>query len=90
MDHPSRLQFDDAKGKERAKEEIGHLHEVTRPDLRRVVVQERRPVLPSWLWWTNGSHVSLNGALAHVDTELQEFPTDTLSPEDGDCSPPFP
>jgi hypothetical protein len=33
MDHPSRLQFDEEEGKERAKEQIGDLKEVTRPDL---------------------------------------------------------
>jgi len=71
MYHSSGLEFDDEKGKERAKEEIGDLQEVTGPDLRRMIVQEHRPILPSWSWCANSSHVFLNGALAHMNTEFQ-------------------
>jgi hypothetical protein len=45
MDHFARLQFDDEERKERPKEEIGHLQEVARPDVRRVVVQKGGPPL---------------------------------------------
>jgi hypothetical protein len=58
-------------GKERAKEEIGYLQEVTSPDLRRMIVQERCPILPSWPWCANLSHVFLDGALARINTEFQ-------------------
>jgi hypothetical protein len=71
MHHPSRLEFDDEKGKERAKEEIGYLQEVTGSDLRCMIAQKRRPILPSWSWCANSSHVFLNGALAHINTEFQ-------------------
>jgi hypothetical protein len=90
MHHSPCLELDDEKSKERSKEEIGHLQEVTGPDLCRVVVQERRPVLPSWLWCTNGLHVLLDGALAHMNIELKSITADTLSTEDGDSSSPSP
>jgi hypothetical protein len=79
MHHSSRRELDDDKGEERAKEEIGDLQKVTGPDVRRVIVQECRPVLLSWLWCTNGSHVLLNGALAHVDAEFQSIAPDPFS-----------
>src|SRR5215467_11634182 len=43
------------------------------PDLRGVVAQKRAPLLPSWLVGANRPHVLLNGALAHVDAQFQEF-----------------
>jgi len=69
----------DEKSKERSKEEIGHLQEVTRPDVCCVIVQKRRPVLPSWLWCTNGSHVLLNGALAHMNPKVKSIAPNPLS-----------
>ena len=42
MDHPPRLQFYNEERKERPKEEIGHLQEVTRPDLSCMGAQKRR------------------------------------------------
>ena len=62
---------------------------VTGPDVRCMSVQERRPVLSPWSWCADGSHVLLNGSLADVNAEFQEFPTDTLGSEDADSAPPF-
>lgn len=41
MDHLARLQFYDKEGKERPKEEIGYLQEVTRPDLLGMRARDR-------------------------------------------------
>ncbi len=79
MDHPSGLEFDEEEREERSKEEIRDLQEIAGPDIRRVIVQKGRPLLPSWLWCADGSHILLNGALADMKTEFQQFPTDTLS-----------
>ena len=43
------------------------------PRPARVVAQKRTPLLPSWLVCANRPHVLLNGALAHVDAQFQEF-----------------
>jgi hypothetical protein len=75
---------------ERSKEEISHLQEVTGPDVHCVVVQERRPLLSSWSWCVNMWHVLLDGALAHLHAEFQQFSTNPLSTEDGDSSLPSP
>src|SRR2546429_6363235 len=71
MDNPSRLQFYDEERKERPKEEIGHLQEVTGPDLVGVRAQKGRPLLTSWLLCANCPHVLLNGALADADAQFQ-------------------
>jgi len=73
------LPLDHEKGKERAKEEIGYLQEVTSPDVLGMVVQERRPILPSWSWCANSSHVFLNGALADMNTKLKSILANPLS-----------
>jgi hypothetical protein len=88
MDHPSRLQFYDEEGKERPKEKVSHLQEVTVPDVRRVRAQKRAPLLTSWLLGANSSHVLLDGALADLKAQLQQFSTNTLSTEDGDSLSP--
>ena len=49
VDHFARVQFDDKEGKDRSKEQIGDLQEVTRPDVRRVIAAKRAPLLTSWL-----------------------------------------
>jgi len=46
MNHAPCFELDDEKSKEGSKEEIGHLQDVTRPDVCRVVVQERRQFCP--------------------------------------------
>jgi len=79
MNHPPRLELDDEKSKERMKKEIGHLQEVTGPDLGGVIAQKSAPLLPSWLRYANVSHVLLDGPLAHVHAEFQEFSTNPLS-----------
>jgi hypothetical protein len=43
MDNFARLQFDEEEGKERPKEEIGHLQEVARPDLSCMGARDRSP-----------------------------------------------
>jgi hypothetical protein len=75
MDHPSCLEFDDEEGEERPKEEISHLQEVAGPDICRMIAQKGRPFLPSWLGRTNSFDVLLDGSLAHMDTQFQEFPS---------------
>src|SRR5215471_17670542 len=47
-----------------------------------------RPLLTSWLVCTNRPHVLLDRALAHLYAQFQEFTTNTLSSEDGDCLSP--
>jgi len=79
MDHPSRVEFDDEKGKERTKEEIRDLQEVASPDICRVITQKGRPLLSSWLGSANEPHVLLDGALADMNIQFQEFPTNPLS-----------
>jgi len=49
MDHPAGLELDDEKSKERAKEEIAHLQEITGPDIFGMGVQKRAPLLTFWL-----------------------------------------
>src|SRR5215831_12608 len=44
-------------------------------------VQESLPGLSMWSFGTHSSHVLLNGALADVDAELEQFAPDAL------CSP---
>ncbi len=63
---------------------------VTGPDLCCVVVQERCPLLSTWSWCVNMSHVLLDGPLAHVHAKFQKFSTNPLSTEDGDSSLPSP
>jgi hypothetical protein len=90
MDYPSGLELNDETCEKRPKEEIRYLQEIAGPDIRRVIVQKGRPLLPSWLWCADGAHILLNGALADMKTEFQQFLSDTLSAEDGDSSLPSP
>jgi hypothetical protein len=88
MDHPSRVEFDDEKGKERTKEEIRDLQEVASPNICRVIVQKGRPTLSSCWWCTNLPHVLLDGSFTDMHTQFQQFAADPLSTEDGDfCLP---
>ena len=79
MDHPSRLQFYDEEREEWSKEEIGHLYEIAGPDSAGMRAQKGRPLLPLRLVDTNRPHVLLDGALAHLYAQLQEFTTDPFS-----------
>jgi hypothetical protein len=79
MDHPSCLELDNEESEERSKEEISHLQEVTGPHLRRMIVYKGSPLLSSWSWCVNLSHVLLDGSLAHPNAQFQEFSTNPLS-----------
>jgi hypothetical protein len=52
---------------------------VTGPDIRRVIAQERAPLLTSWLLGAYRPHVLLNGSLTHVSPQFQQFPANALS-----------
>jgi hypothetical protein len=90
MDDPSGLELADETCEKRPKEEIRDLQEIAGPDIRRVMAQTGRPLRPSWWWCADGAQRLLNGALADRQTEFQQFPSDTLSAEDGDSSQPSP
>ena len=79
IDHLARPQFDEEEGKERPKEKVSHLQEVTGLDVRRVIAEKRAPLLTSWLLCANRPHVLLDGALAHPQAQFQQFSTNTLS-----------
>ena len=79
MDHFPRLQFYAEERKERPKEKVSHLQEVTGPDIRRVIAEKRAPLLTSWLVGANRPHVLLDGALTHVYPQFQQFPANALS-----------
>src|SRR5215470_6000372 len=64
MDHSSCLELDEEEGKERPKEKVSHLQEVTGPNVRRVITQKCAPLLTSWRLCANRPHVLLDGALA--------------------------
>jgi hypothetical protein len=61
---------------------------VTGPDVRGVSAQKCAPLLPSWRLCANRPHGLLNGALAHVDAQFQEFTPYAFSTKDADCSSP--
>ena len=73
------LEIDEEEGKERPKEKVSHLQEVTGPDIRRVIAEKRAPLLTSWLVGANRPHVLLDGALTHVYPQFQQFPANALS-----------
>ena len=78
MDYPSCLELDHEERKERSKEEITYLQEIAGPDICRMIAQKGRPSLSSWLGCANSSDVLLDGTLAHMKTQFQEFPTNPL------------
>jgi hypothetical protein len=67
------------KACERSKAEISHLQKVAGPDICCVIAQKGRPLLSCGLKGTNVPHVLLNGQLAHVNVQFQEFSTNPLS-----------
>src|SRR5215469_12058712 len=81
MDDLTRVQINDEEGKQGAKEEVGDLQEITGPDVFGMIVQEGLPGLSSWPCGTDLPHVLLNGPLADVDSQFEQFATNTL------CSP---
>jgi hypothetical protein len=52
---------------------------VASPDLCGVIVHKGCPPLSPWLRSTNSPHIFLDGALAHMNTQFQQFPTNPLS-----------
>ena len=79
-------QFDDEEGKQRTKEEIGDLQEITGPHPCCMIAQERFPGLPTGSLWANLLHILLNGPFTHSNIQLKEFSTDALrSPESVIC-----
>ena len=77
MNDFSALQFDDEESKERTEDDIRHRQEVTRPDLARMIVQERRPRLRGGSY-APLSHVFLYGAFGDLNAQLEQLPADTL------------
>jgi len=71
MDDLACLEEGEEEGKERSKEQIGHLQEVTGPDLPCMGAQKGRPRLASWRLCANRPHVLLNGSLADRDAQFQ-------------------
>jgi hypothetical protein len=91
MDYSPRLQFDDEECKERAKEEICDWETRRRPRSLWHEWQEGGPFLSSSSsWCANSSHILLNGSLAHMDTQLEQFTTDPLRSQDAGSALPFP
>ncbi len=78
MHDPARPERDHEEGVERSVEQIRHWQEVAGPDLRGVVVEERRPGLPSAARRARGSHVPLDRGLGDADIELQQLAPDAL------------
>jgi len=64
---------------ERLIEEIGHLQKIAGPDICRVIVQKGRPPRSLWLGCANRSDVLLDGTLAHMNAQFQEFSTNPFS-----------
>ncbi len=71
MDDFTKLHIDNEEGKQRAKEEVCDLQEITRPDVLRMVLQESGPVLSSPSWRASMPHVLLNGAFGDADAQLE-------------------
>jgi hypothetical protein len=72
MDDISAPQLDDKEGKERTEEEICDEHEVARPDLMRVVVQEGAPALRSRTCRLV-AHVLLHGTFRNVHPQSEQL-----------------
>ena len=79
MNHLTRAKFYDKERKQRSKEEIRHLQEVTRPNLSRMGTQKRRPFLTAWLVAANTSHVFLDGTFTYTKSQFQQFPSNSFS-----------
>jgi hypothetical protein len=71
MDDLPRSQFNDEKREERPKEEIGDLEKIAGPHISSVMMEESRPLLPTWTRQTNLPHVFLDRAFAHANIEFQ-------------------
>ncbi len=78
MDNPARSELDDEKREQVAEPDVGQLQEVTRPDGRSLIVDERRPGLLTRPGTGDLALVFLDGALTHADGQLQQFAADPL------------
>src|SRR5260370_15218006 len=78
MNVSSGCEVDDEEGIDLPEEDVVALDEVASPGAFGVVLEEGRPCL-STSPGADPSHVLLDGTLTDLDTELEQFPTDTLS-----------
>src|SRR3982074_985231 len=70
--------MDDEEGVDLPEEDVVALDEVASPGVFGVVLEEGRPCL-STSPGADPSHVLLDGALADLDAELEQFPANALS-----------
>jgi len=78
VDHSPRLQFDHEESEKRTEEKVSDWEKVAGPNLFGMMVQEGGPVLSSLSRCASAPHVLLNGLLAHVNAQLEQFATDPL------------
>jgi hypothetical protein len=71
MNNSTRVHLDNKEGKQRAKEEVGDLQEITRPDVFGMVLQEGGPVLSCSSRCASMLHILLNGAFRNVNAQLE-------------------
>jgi hypothetical protein len=90
MDHFARVQFNDEESKERTEQQVGDREEVTSPDLLSMSAQEDCPVLPPWSSRAHLSHMFLDRAFAHANTQFEQLASNTFRSEDADSASPFP
>ena len=74
VDDFPRFKFDDEEGKERTKEEICDLQEITGPHLCRMIAQERFPALPTGSFGANLLHILLNGPFTDPNIQQKRVP----------------
>ena len=65
--------LDDDEYKETPEEKVVRLHEVARPDMWSVVLQECRPSLIGWRRIVTPVHILLNGSFSDADAQLEKF-----------------
>ena len=70
MNDLARFQFDTKEDKKRTEEEIRDLEEIAGPNLCRMIVQERSPVLFSRPCSVNAPHILLNSSFTHSNIQL--------------------
>jgi hypothetical protein len=86
VDDFPRFQFNEEKRKERTKEEVGDLEKIAGPNISSVIMEESRPLLPSWSMQANLPHVFLDRSFAHANIQLEQLASNALSSEDADYS----
>jgi hypothetical protein len=78
MQDASGLEFDDEEDEEGTEEEVVDDCEVAGPDAGGLVLEERAPGWAFLCGLTEFAHVLLDGALADLDGELEEFAPDVF------------